>query len=232
MSKRALYIADTLDNARGFQQALAEQGVEVAAGSTIKLRKLMQPRDDLDLVIFEARGTACAFLEEVESLAEERRYALLLIVDEVSVRDLELPTHIPCDFIMHGAGHSECSIRIRRLLGNGGKHTEINVIKYDNMTINLATYQVSIADELVDLGVFYPAPAYSDEAIRMFLARGLHMGAQDLDPDEFLNVEYVPLEDLVRQVLAGEIPDVKTQSAVLRVYTMLKLGTEPPRAGV
>ena len=89
-----------------------------------------------------------------------------------------------------------------------------------------------IADELVDLGVFYPAPAYSDEAIRMFLARGLHMGAQDLDPDEFLNVEYVPLEDLVRQILAGEIPDVKTQSAVLRVYTMLKLGTEPPRAGV
>ena len=89
-----------------------------------------------------------------------------------------------------------------------------------------------VADELVDLGVFYPAPAYSDEAIRMFLARGLHMGAQDLDPDEFLNVEYVPLEDLVRQVLAGEIPDVKTQSAVLRVYTMLKLGTEPPGAGV
>ena len=89
-----------------------------------------------------------------------------------------------------------------------------------------------IADELVDLGVFYPAPAYSDEAIRMFLARGLHMGAQDLDPDEFLNVEYVPLEELVRQVLAGEIPDVKTQSAVLRVYTMLKLGTEPPRGGV
>ena len=89
-----------------------------------------------------------------------------------------------------------------------------------------------VADELVDLGVFYPAPAYSDEAIRMFLARGLHMGAQDLDPDEFLNVEYVPLETLVRQVLAGEIPDVKTQSAVLRVYTMLKLGTEPPGAGV
>ena len=89
-----------------------------------------------------------------------------------------------------------------------------------------------VADELVDLGVFYPAPAYSDEAIRMFLARGLHMGEQHLDEGEFLNVEHVPLEDLVRQVLAGEIPDVKTQSAVLRVYTMLKLGTEPPRAGV
>ena len=87
-----------------------------------------------------------------------------------------------------------------------------------------------IADELVDLGVFYPAPAYSDEAIRMFLARGLHMGAQDLDPDEFLNVEYVPLEDLVRQVLAGEIPDVKTQSAVLRAYLMLR--AEPPVPGV
>ena len=89
-----------------------------------------------------------------------------------------------------------------------------------------------VADELIDLGLFYPAPAYSDEAIRMFLARGLHMGEQDLDEGEFLNVEYVPLEDLVRQVLAGEIPDIKTQSAVMRVYAMLKLGTEAPGTGV
>ena len=87
-----------------------------------------------------------------------------------------------------------------------------------------------VADELIDLGVFYPAPAYSDEAITMYLARGLHPGDQDLDEDEYLNVELVPLEDLARQVLAGEIPDIKTQAAVMRAFVMLR--TEPPRAGV
>ena len=86
------------------------------------------------------------------------------------------------------------------------------------------------ADELIDLGDFYPAAAYSSEKIRMYLARGLHPGTRDLDPDEFLNVELVPLEELVRQVRAGEIPDIKTQAAVLRAYLMLR--TEAPGAGV
>ena len=88
------------------------------------------------------------------------------------------------------------------------------------------------ADEMIDLGIFYPAAAYSSEKIRMYLARGLHMGEQELDPDEFLNVALVPLEELARQVLAGEIPDIKTQAAVMRVYAMLKLGAEAPGAGV
>ncbi len=76
------------------------------------------------------------------------------------------------------------------------------------------------AEELIPLGVFYPAPAYSDEAIHMYLARGLHEGSQDLDPDEFLEPKLVPLTELVDQVLAGQIPDIKTQAAVLRAYCM------------
>lgn len=164
MSKRALYIADSLDNARSYQQVLAEQGVDVAAGSTMKLRRLMQPGDNRDLVIFEARGTAIAFLEEVESLAEERRCALLVIVDELSVKDLCLPTLIPCDFVMHGAETAECSMRIRRLLGDEGQRVEINMIKHDNMTINLDTYQVTVAGEPVDF-------TYLEYALLSFLVR-------------------------------------------------------------
>ena len=72
-----------------------------------------------------------------------------------------------------------------------------------------------IADEPVDLGVFYPAPAYSDEAIRMFLARGLHMGAQDLDPDEFLNVEAHDLDELLEMIYSGTIEDGKTIAGLL-----------------
>ena len=78
------------------------------------------------------------------------------------------------------------------------------------------------ARELISLGDFYPACAYSSEVIEMFLARGITLGEQELDEDEFLNVFTMPLEELVQEILAGKIPDAKTQAAVLRAWLWLK----------
>ena len=72
------------------------------------------------------------------------------------------------------------------------------------------------AKELIPLGKFYPACAYSDETIWMYLAKGLVKGERHLDEDEFLDVELIPLTDLVKQVMAGQIPDAKTQIAILK----------------
>jgi len=80
----------------------------------------------------------------------------------------------------------------------------------------------AVAGELVSLGLFYPACAYSDEAIHMYLARKLTFGERALDEDEFLNVERVPLRELAEDVLAGRIPDAKTQLAILKVSCMLQ----------
>lgn len=80
------------------------------------------------------------------------------------------------------------------------------------------------AQELIGLGRFYPTCAYSTEVIHMFLARGLRFGERRLDEDEFLNVFRMPLRELVEKVLAGEIPDAKTQAAALRVWCMQQEG--------
>jgi len=80
----------------------------------------------------------------------------------------------------------------------------------------------ALAGELTSLGMFYPTCAYSSEAIHMYLAREITFGERELDEDEFLNVERIPLAELARAVLAGEIPDAKTQAAVLKVYCMLQ----------
>lgn len=80
------------------------------------------------------------------------------------------------------------------------------------------------AGELIDLGDLYSAAAYSDERIRMFCARDLRFGNTNPDEDEFLSVELIPLEELVREIMAGNVPDAKTQAAVLRVYLMMKEG--------
>ena len=77
------------------------------------------------------------------------------------------------------------------------------------------------ADEWTELGDFHPAPAYSDEFITMYMARGLHKGARDLDQDEFLDVYAVPLSELVEEVMAGRITDAKTQVAILKAARLL-----------
>ena len=77
------------------------------------------------------------------------------------------------------------------------------------------------ADEWMEIGDFHPAPAYSDEYITMYLARGLHKGEQDLDADEFLDVYTVPLKDLVEDVMQGRISDAKTQVCILKAARIL-----------
>lgn len=79
----------------------------------------------------------------------------------------------------------------------------------------------TLADEWIDLGVYYPAAAYTDEKITLYLARGLHFGEQQLDDDEFLNIEAVPLETLVREVMDGKITDGKTQVAILKAEKIM-----------
>lgn len=68
------------------------------------------------------------------------------------------------------------------------------------------------------LGPLYPTCAYSDEVIHMFAARSLSFGDRHTDDDEFLEVELVPLEEVVKDIMAGKIADAKTQAAVMRVW--------------
>ena len=82
----------------------------------------------------------------------------------------------------------------------------------------------AVAGELVSLGEFYPTPAYSDEVIHMFAARKLTFGDDCLDDDEFLNVGLMPLDGLVSEIMCGNVPDGKTQAAVLRAFRLFGSG--------
>lgn len=79
-----------------------------------------------------------------------------------------------------------------------------------------------IPAELIDLGAYYGSPAIMGEHIQMFLARGLTFGAQDLDADEFLEVFTVPFEKAVEMVLSNELPDGKTQLAILKTKAYIE----------
>ena len=79
-----------------------------------------------------------------------------------------------------------------------------------------------VAATLIPLGDFYGSPAILGERLRLFFATGLTAGQQHTDDDEFLEVFKMPLADLIEKILAGHIPDGKTQAAALRVWEMLR----------
>ncbi len=81
------------------------------------------------------------------------------------------------------------------------------------------------AGEMIPLGDYYGSPAILGERIRMFLAKGLSFGETDFDDDEFLEVFRLPLEEAEAAVLRGEIPDGKTQAAILRAAAMRRAGS-------
>ena len=78
------------------------------------------------------------------------------------------------------------------------------------------------ADEWRDLGFIYTSPGFSTERLFLYLATGLHHGAQHLDRNEFLDVEYYPLDTLRDMVLRGELADGKTVDGILKAAALIR----------
>ncbi|HAM14611.1 MAG TPA: transcriptional regulator [Eggerthellaceae bacterium] len=164
MRKQVVFIADSLDNAYKFQKVLSEFDVEISAGSTLQIKKLLAPEVRRDLVVFEARDSALAHVDEVVQLAREHDCPLLLIVDESSLDQVKGVLVAPSDFVMHGAVPGECSARVARLLQDADAGMYSELITVENMTINLATYQVQVGGKPVDF-------TYLEYALLSFLVR-------------------------------------------------------------
>ena len=81
----------------------------------------------------------------------------------------------------------------------------------------------AVPNTFLPLGRIIPAPGCYGEVLHLFLAKGLHMEEQHLDPDEFLNVERIPFSEMVHRCLNGEIEDAKTVAAVLKAKVQLDL---------
>ena len=81
----------------------------------------------------------------------------------------------------------------------------------------------AITGQLTPLGEVYPSPGFSDEIIRLYLARDLTWGETHPDEDEFLDVRRIPFSALLDQVLSGAIRDAKTCIAVLKAKLLLGL---------
>ena len=80
----------------------------------------------------------------------------------------------------------------------------------------------AIGKEYVTLGKLYPSPGYCGEIIHLYFCKVERFERQQLDEDEFLSCEKIPLKKAVEMVLNNEIVDAKTQTAVLKTAMLYK----------
>ena len=80
----------------------------------------------------------------------------------------------------------------------------------------------AVSGKMTYLGIFYSSPAILDEKIHMYLAEELEFGDTDPDDDEFIEMVKIPLPELVEAIQSGDVPDGKTQAAIMRVEHLLR----------
>ena len=78
-----------------------------------------------------------------------------------------------------------------------------------------------VSNDIIDLGLVYPSPGYTNEKIRIFLAKNVECGDLSPDDDEFLEVESYDIEKLLSMINSNEIKDGKTIIGILRASQVI-----------
>lgn len=78
------------------------------------------------------------------------------------------------------------------------------------------------AGDLQKMTEFYPTPGLCTEFMRVYWATDLQHVGQDLDDTEQIEVEPVPMDQLLRMIREGVIRDGKTIAAVLYYRTFIR----------
>ncbi|WP_455138985.1 NUDIX domain-containing protein [Thermophilibacter sp.] len=85
------------------------------------------------------------------------------------------------------------------------------------------------AEKIAFLTTIATSDGFTDELIHLYMATGLSFSRSDPDADEFINVDLVPLEQLVDAVLDGRIEDAKTVVGALVCDAIMRRLTPEPR---
>lgn len=150
--------------------------VSIALANKETFSQAISSTHEFDLVILDAEGMGKEILNAVDVFVAENGFIPVLLVQDLDkLPKLRMPAQGKNDFILATASVSEFEVRCALLLWPGEESAPADIVTVDNMTINLATYQVYIDDAPVDLTlmeysllsflVTHPSRAYSRETL-------------------------------------------------------------------
>lgn len=105
----------------------------------------------VDLLVIDDTDGGCDISAIEAELASGGDSALFLMLDESRMKSVRLPVRVTSDFACSGASDDEIKLRCRRLLWPGEMTSDADFIHMGALTVNLATYQVKVNGEPIDL---------------------------------------------------------------------------------
>lgn len=150
--------------------------VSIALASPETFSQAVASGHEFDLVIFDLAGIDQDLANAVDAFVAENGFIpMLVVVDPDRLSSLRMPVQGNNDFVLSTASVEEFEIRSSLLLWPGEESVPADIVTIDNMTINLATYQVYIDEKPVDLTLMeysllsflatHPSRAYSRETL-------------------------------------------------------------------
>lgn len=173
--KQILYVTNGLELTDSLRHILDNMDVAVKVTNPATYQSLV-PEGEYDLLIADMGRDVLREMPRMEScLFEDGPVALLVIADPDFLAPLRLPVRVNSDFVVRSASDEEYSSRVRNLLWPGEESSDADFLRIDDMTVNLATYQVTIAGEPIDLTyleyalfaflITHPGRTYSRDAL-------------------------------------------------------------------
>ena len=172
--KTALFLSQTADGHERMRRLSSMLDVSILLAGVARFSQAIVERE-FNLIVLETGGVSASQIEHIEGTLADSSTPLLLVVSEAQMSDLHLPMRPVCDFISTQAPDAEYAVRIRHLLWPGEETGDDDVVHVDELAVNLATYQVRVDDEPVDLTymeysllafmVTHPGRAYSRETL-------------------------------------------------------------------
>ncbi|HSK48456.1 MAG TPA: response regulator transcription factor [Coriobacteriia bacterium] len=173
--KRVLIVSDDIHTRAWFTQSLAELDVSSAESSLGDMqRRLLE--GECDLVVVDGGRSPEVLAQVVEHAASGGLdLKLLVVVEAEGLLALRLPVRVPSDFFVRGGSAEELGARVRVLLWPGEEVIRQELVRIDNLTLNLATYQAYLDGVAIDFTyleyalfaflVTHPGRTYSREIL-------------------------------------------------------------------
>ena len=173
--KQLLLVTDDVHARAWMSSALAELELKVAHCRVDEMHRLVV-EGHYDVIVIDAGAALNRALHLIERLASSGSVMRLLVFVEASaLPGLRMPVMMPNDFVVKGASAAEVAARVRVLVWPGEEVSEAELIRVDDLTLNLATYQAQIGGVAVDFSyleyalfaflVTHPGRTYSREAL-------------------------------------------------------------------
>jgi DNA-binding response OmpR family regulator len=173
--KRVLIVSDDVHTRAWATQAVSSLDVRVSECAPGEMQKQLL-EGEIGLVILDGGRSPDALGQLVEHAASGGvDLRLLVLIEPEALQVMRLPVRLSSDFLVRGASSDELVVRVRTLLWPGEEVTKQELVRVDDLTLNLATYQATLHGDPVDFTyleyalfaflVTHPGRTYSREVL-------------------------------------------------------------------